>query len=352
MIMIDGRSASASGTASPRQATITLYGQSEPSIESSSQPAHVAPVVAAASYQTSPLAVTTASNQASTDSAKNVVHQQQTKNHKALLSFNTNRRVEFKDVIVPKRTNDSPLVRISSRSSPVMFLFKSKSTNLKVNHRHFKTKGSIKHTSSQDPPQRLVQTIRKSVIQDIRTIIAPQRKVIQEVKPVVEEINTIVHSNENKTQATTVATAVQLSTPTSTASPLQTLEASKQIENVVQQNPQVILIKTEQQPTPKVETKPLEENLVINQEASLVNKKEEPLPVLLLTQGENNELLTQFGGKVQTLESTKTQGLQRITSLVGNEQKQQHHQIQQQKPTLLLIVNRQVQILPEAVQLN
>ncbi|KAH7643568.1 dfp2-like protein 34 [Dermatophagoides farinae] len=113
----------------------------------------------------------------------------------ASLAVYSNHNVNFRPVSsrgYGKPTN----VYVDSTSSPVNFVFRSSSGAVNVQQQHQSGGGSFKENSSEDAPHRLVQTVRKPIIQEVREIITPMRIIRQEIQPVQENIQTLISRDD------------------------------------------------------------------------------------------------------------------------------------------------------------
>ena len=75
---------------------------------------------------------------------------------------------------------------------PINFVFRSASSHVNVQQKHISAPGSYKQSHSYDEPHKLVHTVTKPIIQEVREVISPYRKVVQTIEPVHEEIKTVV----------------------------------------------------------------------------------------------------------------------------------------------------------------
>ena len=75
---------------------------------------------------------------------------------------------------------------------PVNFVFRSASSQVNVAQKHESAPGSFRESHSQDEPHKLVHTVTKPIIQEVREVISPFRRVTQEIEPVREQVQTIV----------------------------------------------------------------------------------------------------------------------------------------------------------------
>jgi len=91
-------------------------------------------------------------------------------------------------------------IEVGANSVPLNIVFRSASSALNIQQQHEPAQGSTQETSSEDEPHRLVHSVKKPIIQEVREIITPMRKITQEIQPVKEEILTIVSRNEEKEQ--------------------------------------------------------------------------------------------------------------------------------------------------------
>lgn len=106
-------------------------------------------------------------------------------------AIQSNHRIDFRDVPT-QRDIQGATIEVGASVIPLNIIFKSASSNLNVLQQHEGAAGGQQETSSEDEPHRLLHTVRKPVIQEVREIVTPFRKVIQEIQPVQEEIQTIV----------------------------------------------------------------------------------------------------------------------------------------------------------------
>ena len=89
------------------------------------------------------------------------------------------------------------LIEVSPVSSAVQVLFKSSSSPVTVQQQH--TPGlanGVQYANFEDKPHRVVHTVTKPIIQEVREIIQPYRRIVQEIRPVIEEVKTIIHKGE------------------------------------------------------------------------------------------------------------------------------------------------------------
>lgn len=100
-------------------------------------------------------------------------------------------QVEFRDVPSTGSVNPTT-IEVGANSVPLNILFRSASSNLNIQQAHDGAQGSTQETSSEDEPHRLIHSVTKPIIQEVREVITPYRKITQEIKPVQEEILTIV----------------------------------------------------------------------------------------------------------------------------------------------------------------
>ena len=107
------------------------------------------------------------------------------------VAIQTRHQVEFRNV--PSYGSVSPTtVEVGASPIPLQILFRSSSSSLNVQQSHDGASGSTQESSSQDEPHRLVHSVTKPIIQEVREVITPFRKITQEIQPVQEEILTIV----------------------------------------------------------------------------------------------------------------------------------------------------------------
>ena len=110
-------------------------------------------------------------------------------------AIQTRHEIQFKDV--PSTGSIEPTtIEVGASPLPLTILFRSASSNLNIQQAHDGAQGSVQETSSEDEPHRLVHSVTKPIIQEVRELIIPSRKIVQEIQPVQEEILTIVAKNE------------------------------------------------------------------------------------------------------------------------------------------------------------
>lgn len=115
-------------------------------------------------------------------------------------AIQTRHTVEYRDV--PTYNSVKPTtIEVGASPIPIQILFRSASSNLNVRQAHDGARGSTQQTSSEDEPHRLVHSVTKPVVQEVREIITPFRKITQEIQPVQEEIITIVARGQEKPQS-------------------------------------------------------------------------------------------------------------------------------------------------------
>lgn len=95
---------------------------------------------------------------------------------------------------VPASTNnvEPTTLEITSNPTPLNLVFKSFSTPINIQQVHQSSEAIAQESSSEDEPHRLLHSIVKPVLQDIREVIIPIRRVTQQITPVQEEIQTFV----------------------------------------------------------------------------------------------------------------------------------------------------------------
>lgn len=104
---------------------------------------------------------------------------------------------------MPSKGYLSPInVEVPPNYIPVNFVFRSASSQINVVQKHQSSSGSFRESYSEDEPHKLVHTVKRPVIQEVKEIITPYRKIVQQIEPVREEIQTIVaraiHSQNNQ----------------------------------------------------------------------------------------------------------------------------------------------------------
>lgn len=108
-------------------------------------------------------------------------------------AIQSRRNVQFYDV--PSARDAGEPLTIEVGSSPVSQLklrFKSASSPLAVEQDHESLPGSVRETSSEEEPHRLIHTVSRPIYQEVHEVIKPFRRVTQEIQPVQEDIQTIV----------------------------------------------------------------------------------------------------------------------------------------------------------------
>lgn len=99
--------------------------------------------------------------------------------------------IEFRDV--PSSGMMNPVnIEVGASPIPINFVFRSVSSNLNVQQQHEGAQGSTQESSSTDEAHRLVHSVTKPIIQEVRETISPFRRITQEIQPVQEDIQTIV----------------------------------------------------------------------------------------------------------------------------------------------------------------
>lgn len=117
--------------------------------------------------------------------------------------------------IVPVNIPETPyyrprLVSVEPTVQAVQLLFKSASSPLFVQQKHFGTSSSVYQTTrSQDYPHVLRHEVLKPVLQEVREVIQPYRTVTQEFKPVQEQVNTIIPKGQYRPSQQPITSHVQ-----------------------------------------------------------------------------------------------------------------------------------------------
>ncbi|OTF75520.1 hypothetical protein BLA29_008967, partial [Euroglyphus maynei] len=62
-------------------------------------------------------------------------------------------------------------------------------------------KPQVKHSRSEEEPQRVVHEVIRPIIQEVHEIIQPYRRVVQQVQPVIEEVRTIIAKDAGKSSS-------------------------------------------------------------------------------------------------------------------------------------------------------
>lgn len=108
-------------------------------------------------------------------------------------AIQSRRQIQFYDV--PSNREDAEAITVEVGTSPAALLnikFRSSSSPIAVDQDHESTPGSVRETSSEDEPHRLIHTVTRPIFQEVHEVIKPFRKVTQEIQPVSEDIQTIV----------------------------------------------------------------------------------------------------------------------------------------------------------------
>ena len=123
---------------------------------------------------------------------------------------------------------------------PINVYFRTASSMINVHQIHEGTDGSYRESYSHDEPHKLVHTVTKPIVQEIREIITPYRTVTQHIEPVKEEIQTVVARAvyDNRPSGQQKQQMVSDSHQTSSASSTQ--YNSDQYVEVQQQNPMMV----------------------------------------------------------------------------------------------------------------
>jgi len=94
-------------------------------------------------------------------------------------------------------TSQPTIVEVDGGELPLEIVFKSTGSRIRVRQLHSGPGGgSFEETSSEDEPTRLLHTVRKPIVQEVREIITPFRRIVQEIQPVQEEIHTVVAKSD------------------------------------------------------------------------------------------------------------------------------------------------------------
>lgn len=112
-------------------------------------------------------------------------------------AIQTRHNIEYKEV--PNTGSIQPAtIEVGANAIPLNILFRSASSLLNVLQQHQGASGDTQESSSEDEPHRLMHTVTKPIIQEVREVISPFRKITQEIHPVQEEIQTIVARNSGR----------------------------------------------------------------------------------------------------------------------------------------------------------
>ena len=108
--------------------------------------------------------------------------------------------------VVPVPSHEEPAqltqINVDPVENPVAIRFVSKSSPVLIDQVHIPGEpGQVTETNSEDEPHRVVHTVSRPVIQEVREIIQPYRSIQQEVRPVLEEISTVVARGEPRVNA-------------------------------------------------------------------------------------------------------------------------------------------------------
>ena len=105
----------------------------------------------------------------------------------------TKHTVETQPIVVENEIRQPSIIDVDGGDVPIEIHFRSTPSRLNVRQSYQRSAiSSVEKTNSEDEPTRLLHSVVKPVIQEVREIITPYRKVIQEIQPVQEEIVTIV----------------------------------------------------------------------------------------------------------------------------------------------------------------
>ncbi|UXI16319.1 hypothetical protein NH340_JMT02262 [Sarcoptes scabiei] len=108
-------------------------------------------------------------------------------------AIRSNRDIKVFEVPSSEETIEPITIEVgASPSSKLNIKFTSVSSPLDVEQNHISLPGSVRETSSEDEPYRLVHTVTRPIYQEVHEVIKPFRKVRQEIQPVQEDIQTIV----------------------------------------------------------------------------------------------------------------------------------------------------------------
>lgn len=81
---------------------------------------------------------------------------------------------------VPFEEQEPQIIEVEGQALPLEIHFKSSSSRIKVRQSHESAgAGEVEETSSDEEPHRLIHTVNKPIISEVREIITPFRKVIQ-----------------------------------------------------------------------------------------------------------------------------------------------------------------------------
>src|SRR5699024_11029421 len=89
-------------------------------------------------------------------------------------------RVETRNVPTQSYGSQPTVIEVDGNPGSVEFVFKSSSSRIRARQQHSGGgAGQTEETSSNEEPTRLVHTVTKPIIQEVREIITPFRKIVQ-----------------------------------------------------------------------------------------------------------------------------------------------------------------------------
>lgn len=114
-------------------------------------------------------------------------------------AVHTKHSFEERPVSYPYEEIEPQIIEVEGGGAPLEIHFKSSSSRIKVRQSHEpSTPAEVEMTQSEEEPHRLIHTVNKAIISEIRENIFPHRRVIQMINPVEESIHTIVAKKEKK----------------------------------------------------------------------------------------------------------------------------------------------------------
>ena len=109
--------------------------------------------------------------------------------------------IRYVNVDIPNEEREPQIIEVDANPIPIIMHFKSASSRIRVKQSHSNSGSNhVQETKSEDDATRLIHTVTKPVIQEVREIVTPYRRIIQEIQPVREEVQTIVAKKSDRTE--------------------------------------------------------------------------------------------------------------------------------------------------------
>lgn len=104
--------------------------------------------------------------------------------HVVQAALHSKHTIRYVNVDIPYQEREPSIIQVEGGAIPLEIHFKSASSRIRVRQSHSSAgAGEVKHTSSEEEPTRLVHSVTKPIIQEVREIITPYRRVIQVRSP-------------------------------------------------------------------------------------------------------------------------------------------------------------------------